>query len=84
MQHKYWNTDDTYVYESPDSGETVYRRKIGAAADTRELVRETLESAHNIRQQRRRWDNIIENSKSDEELRALIERVEIYHRLKYE
>jgi nucleoside-diphosphate-sugar epimerase len=29
----------TYIYESPDGGETVYRREFGAPHETRELVK---------------------------------------------
>jgi hypothetical protein len=28
-----------YIYESPDGGETVYRREFGAPHDTRKLVK---------------------------------------------
>ena len=32
------DNDTNYIYESPDSGETVYKRKIGS--DERELVKD--------------------------------------------
>jgi hypothetical protein len=40
----------TYVYESPDGGDTVYRRKSGSAE--REL--------HSISGEKRKWDELLE------------------------
>ena len=40
----------TYVYESPDGGDTVYRRKPGSS--TREL--------HSISDEKRTWDEMLE------------------------
>ena len=36
MKMKYWSDYEKYIYESPDGGKTVYRRKFGE--DERELV----------------------------------------------
>ena len=66
-----------YVYESPDGGDTVYRRR--AESDQRELVR-----AGPLRRARLRselWRDIFQAAESDAELQHLIDRVEIYHRL---
>jgi hypothetical protein len=40
----------TYVYESPDGGDTVYRRKSGS------LEREL----HSISDEKRKWDELLE------------------------
>ena len=40
----------TYVYESPDGGDTVYRRQAGSAE--REL--------HSISTEKRKWDELLE------------------------
>ena len=40
----YWGKPGRgWIYESPDKGETIYRRKVGASTKTRELVQEQLE-----------------------------------------
>jgi hypothetical protein len=76
--------DQDYVYESPDGGETVYRRRKNAPADTREMIQETMESYH-VRQQRSKlWMNIHQTAKTDAELKDLLDRVEVYYRLRYE
>ena len=33
-----------YIYESPDKGETIYRREFGAPHDTRELIKSKKDS----------------------------------------
>jgi len=40
----YWGKPGRgWIYESPDKGETIYRRKVGSSYKTRELVQEQLE-----------------------------------------
>lgn len=76
------NTDMTkYVFESPDGGETVYRREFGE--QHRELVKgepaEILQEAQRLYQ----WKQIIKAAQTDPELQELIERAEVYYRLKH-
>jgi hypothetical protein len=40
----------TYIFESPDGGDTVYRRKIG----------KTQRELHSISESKQRWDNQLE------------------------
>jgi hypothetical protein len=73
-----------YIYESPDQGQTVYRREFGLSQ--REL--------HSISEEKRKWDlrleremlwsKIIEASKTDTVLKDLVDQVEVYFRLKHE
>jgi hypothetical protein len=67
-----------YVYESPDRGDTVYRRRAGS--NQRELVREGPLRQKMLRSQL--WRDIFEAAEKDPELRHMIEQVEIYHALK--
>ena len=67
------------IYESPDGGDTVYSREAGSA--DRIVVREGT-----LRQMQRRsqlWRDIYLRSQTDDELRHLIEQVEIFYRLRY-
>jgi len=70
-----------YIFESPDGGETVYRREFGE--QHRELVKgdpaEILQEAQRLYQ----WKQIFKASATDPELADLIERVEVYYRLRH-
>lgn len=83
-QYHYHNQDDAYVYESPDGGQTVYRRRRNQPVDTRELIQETMESHHVRLARQHLWENIHQQAKNDTELRELLNRAEVYYRLKYE
>jgi hypothetical protein len=67
-----------YVYESPDRGDTVYRRRAGT--NQRELVREGPLRQKMLRSQL--WRDIFEAAETDPVLKEMIEKVEVYHRLK--
>ena len=69
---------DDYVYESPDGGDTIYRRQAGS--DQRELIHEGPLRRARLRSQL--WRDIFYAAEHDAELQHLIDRVEIYHRLK--
>ena len=76
--------DQHYVYESPDGGKTIYRRRMNSPTDTREMIQETMESHHVRLQRQSLWMNIHQQAKSDDQLQDLLNRVEVYYRLKYE
>lgn len=67
-----------YVYESPDRGDTVYRRRAGT--NQRELVREGPLRQKMLRSQL--WRDIFQAAETDPELKHMLEQVEIYHALK--
>ena len=67
-----------YVYESPDRGDTLYRRRAGT--NQRELVREGPLRKKVLRSQL--WRDIFEAAETDPELKHMLEQVEIYHALK--
>lgn len=74
------DTTDTavYVYESPDSGDTVYRRRAGT--NQREVIKEGPMRQRVLRSQL--WRDIFQAAETDPELQHLLEQVEIYHALK--
>ena len=68
--------DDEYIYESPDGGETIYRRKINSLE--RELV-EISEKAQ-LDKDVTDWHEILEAAKDNIVLQNAIERVKmLYH-----
>lgn len=69
---------ETYIYESPDGGDTIYRRTMRSA--DRELVREG--SLRKLQQRSQLWRNIFRAAESDPVLQDMLDRVEVYHSLK--
>lgn len=69
---------ETYIYESPDGGDTVYRRRAGS--NQRELVQEG--PLRRLQQRSQLWRNILKAAESDPILQDMLDRVEIYHSLK--
>jgi len=69
---------ETYIYESPDGGDTVYRRRAGS--NQRELVQEVPLRKKMIRSQL--WRDIFDAAETDPVLQDMLDRVEVYHRLK--
>ena len=68
--------DDEYIYESPDGGETIYRRKLNSLK--RELV-EISEKAQ-LDKDVTDWHGILEAAKDNIVLQNAIERVKmLYH-----
>jgi len=69
---------ETYIYESPDGGDTVYRRRTGS--DQRELVQEGLLRKKMLRSQL--WRDIFDAAETDPALQEMINKIEVYHTLK--
>ena len=70
--------DPPYIYESPDSGDTIYRRLIGT--NQRELVREGPLRQKMLRNQQ--WQRIFQAAETDPVLQHMLEQIEVYYRLK--
>lgn len=78
------DTINTYIYESPDGGNTIYRRPFGSDSSQRHL--------HSISKTHRRWQQkkqqlqllqqVVDAAESDPELKEMIEKAIIYHQLK--
>lgn len=71
--------DEIWIYESPDGGETVYRRLQGGIH--REIVKEPDRS---ILTRKLLWSKMGVTAVDDPELKELMEAAEVYYKLKYE
>lgn len=71
-----------YIFESPDGGETVYRREFGE--QHRELVKGDPAAKLQEAQRLYQWKHIFKASIDDPELQNLINQAEIYYKLKYD
>ena len=69
---------ETYIYESPDGGDTIYRRTMRSV--DRELVREG--PLRKLQQRSQLWRKIFQAAESDPVLQDMLDRVEVYHSLK--
>jgi len=69
---------DKYIYESPDGGDTIYRRPFGT--NQRELVPEGPLRQKMLRSQL--WRDIFQAAESDPVLKEMIDKTEVYYRLK--
>jgi hypothetical protein len=78
------SSEEIVIYESPDGGKTVYSRKSGEPANSRKL--HSIDPAYQKEQDIQvRWANLkgaVFMADSDPGLHDLIEKVEIYYRLK--
>ena len=72
------NITEPYIYESPDGGDTVYRRRSGSV--DREMIQEGPLRKKMLRSQL--WRDIFQSAESDEALARMIENIEIYYHLK--
>ncbi len=76
------STEEIVIYESPDGGKTVYARKPG---ETKRQLHSIDPAWQKEQELNTRWANLKEAvfmADSDPILNNLIEKVEIYHRLK--
>jgi hypothetical protein len=70
-----------YIYESPDGGKTVYRRRPGS--DQRELayMDQSLKEAMDLENQMIEWQDILETAKSNMTLASAVDRVKMLYLL---
>jgi hypothetical protein len=69
---------ETYIYESPDGGGTIYRRTMGSL--DRELIREG--PLRKLQQRSQLWRDIFQSAESDPVLKEMLDQIEVYHLLK--
>jgi hypothetical protein len=69
---------ETYIYESPDGGGTIYRRTMGSV--DRELIREG--PLRKLQQRSQLWRDIFQAAESDPVLKDMLDQVEVYYTLK--
>lgn len=75
---------ETYIYESPDGGHTVYRRLIGQSPNEREIHSISDEKQDRLLQfkEDKLWKEIRQSARTDPVLKDLLDRAVIYHQLK--
>lgn len=74
----------TYIYESPDGGDTVYRRELGSDPINRELhsISDRKRSLMDELKESKLWGDIHRSAKTDPVLQDMLDRIVVYHRLK--
>ena len=73
---------ETYIYESPDGGDTVYRRRFGDIQRELHSISDKKRSQIDNLKKDKLWGDIHRAAQSDPVLKDMLDRVEIYHRLK--
>lgn len=75
---------ETYIYESPDGGHTVYRRLIGQSPSEREIHSISDDEQDRLLQfkEDKLWKEIRQSARTDPVLKDLLDRAIIYHQLK--
>ena len=73
---------ETYIYESPDGGDTVYRRRFGDIQRELHSVSDKKRSLIDSLIKDKLWGDIHCAAQSDPVLQHMLDQVEIYHRLK--
>lgn len=75
---------ETYIYESPDGGHTVYRRQIGQSPSEREIHSISDDEQDRLLQfkEDKLWKEIRQSARTDPVLKDLLDRAIIYHQLK--
>lgn len=76
-------TEADWVYESPDGGKTVYRRRPGSDIRSRELhyIDPEHKKAMDEIINRAEWNEILSNAKSNPALQKAIDRVKLLYAL---
>ena len=72
----------TYTYESPDGGETVYRRAHGNTDRELHYISDKRKNLHTELKHSKLWGNIHRAAKSDSALQQMINQIEVYYTLK--
>jgi len=72
----------TYIYESPDGGDTVYRRRFGDTQRELHSISDKKRSQIDNLRKDKLWGDIHRAAQYDPVLQHMLDHVEIYHRLK--
>jgi hypothetical protein len=73
---------ETYIYESPDGGDTVYRRRFGDIQRELHSISDKKRSQIDNLRKDKLWGDIHRAAQSDPVLKDMLDRVEIYYALK--
>jgi hypothetical protein len=76
-------TDFNWIYESPDGGATVYRRRAGEPINTRELASVSPEHLEEKRFHERwhKFRDMLELAKTNPSLEKMLQQAEMYYEL---
>ena len=69
----------TYVYESPDGGDTVYAREIGAPTESRVMIGQSWRAKEQI--EKRLWVEIYDKRNQNTALQSAVEQCIIIYKL---
>jgi hypothetical protein len=74
----------TYIYESPDGGETVYAREPGAPLHTRKMIGQSYKAKSRIDQiqEDKLWGNIRRMAETDSGMADMLDQIKVYYHLK--
>jgi len=72
-----------YIYESPDGGDTIYRRESGSTERKLIHVSEKKRHLHQELMHAKLWGNIHRAAQTDPALTEMLAKVESYYSLKY-
>ena len=73
---------ETYIYESPDGGDTIYRRKFGDAQRELHSISDKKRSLIDDLRKTKLWGEIHRSAEKDPVLKEMLDQIEIYHHLK--
>lgn len=73
---------ETYIYESPDGGDTVYRRKTGSVSRELHTVSEKKKNLIEELREQSLWGQIRRASRTDPALKEMLDQIEVYWHLK--
>jgi len=72
----------TYIYESPDGGETTYAREMGASPESRVMIGQSWKAKEQIEQ--RMWTDIYKHRNQNTALQHAVEECIIIYKLSEE
>lgn len=72
----------TYVYESPDGGNTVYRREAGSTARELHHVSDHQKDLQQELNHAKLWGRIRRAAQTDPALKQMLDQIEVYYTLK--
>ena len=69
----------TYVYESPDGGETTYAREMGAPPESRVMIGQSWQAKEQV--EKRMWTEIYDKRNQNTALQSAVEQCIIIYKL---
>ena len=73
---------ETYIYESPDGGDTVYRRRTDGTQRELHSISDKRRDLLDELKKNKLWGDIHRAAQSDPVLKKMLNQIEVYHLLK--